>query len=180
VPEVAGQHAGPSEHGRRYLGGFGHRLSHDPFERSLTEAAGEQVADEVHLSRGCPGEEVVDELRPGAHRSGASRAGELGEGAVELRDGDGVGGSLLVLVTDRAGFSGRSVTRMDGLWAGRVGPASGDRLRKCRPADPDPPLAGFADEEPDGGLDLVRGQPPQQIGQRGDLGRAGRCGRHPR
>ena len=56
----------------------------------------------------------------------------------------------------------------------------GEPLGQRRPADTDPALAGLADQESDGGLDLVGGQPAQQVGQRRDLGAPRRRGRHPR
>jgi hypothetical protein len=160
VPQVTRQHARPPDHRGRHLRRLGHRLGHDPLQRPLPQPAGEEVGDEVHLGRRGPGEEGVDELCPGAHRSGAGRACECGEGPVEFRDRDGVGD----------GVSGTRIRR--------PGPAGGDSLGDGGPAHPDPALAGFADEEADGGLDLVGGESAEQVGQGGDLGGAGRSGGH--
>ena len=77
--------------------------------------------------------------------------------------------------TDRPGFSGRSVPETSAARPGGRRP-----LGEGGPADADPALAGLADQEADGRFDLVGVEPAEEVGQRGDLGAAGRRGRHPR
>ena len=184
VAEIPGQHARPPDDRRRHLRRLGHCLGHDPFKCPLPKPPGQQIGDEVDLRRGRPGQDGIEDGRPGPHRSRAGGAGQFAQRLIEFGKGDPARSSarrFVSLGTDRPGFSGRSVPR---LQPGRIGrrdsPTGGDPFGQCGPADADPALAGFADQESDGRFDLVGVEAAEQVGQRGDLGAAGGRGRHPR
>jgi hypothetical protein len=84
-------------------------------------------------------------------------------------------GAGIGLGADRAARAGRFRLGLCGS-----GPAILHSLGQRGPSDADPALAGFADEEADRRFDFFGRQLAEEIGEGGDLGRAGRGGGDPR
>src|SRR4051812_33326071 len=143
--QPARQHERPAHLVRRHLRRGGQRLGHEAREGPLAELAEDQAHEEILLLAGGAGEKAGEEPAALGRGAGAGRAGETLEGGVHLAQGErGLGG---------------------------------DRLRHGAPDDgaaqADPPLAELAGEEGHGDVDLLGGEPPQEVAQRGDLLQAG-------
>ena len=143
--ELARQHERPAHLVRRHPGGGGERLGHEPGERSLAELAEDQPHQEILLLAGRADEEAGEEAASFGRGAGAGRGGDAPEGRVHLAQGErGLGGGGL-----------------------RHGAPQGGA------AQADPPLAQVAGEEGHGDVDLLGGEPPQEVAQRGGLLQAG-------
>ena len=141
--EVAREHERAARELGRNAGGLRDRVDHQAGERSLPQLAREEPLDEVRLLVRRAGEEVPEDPPSGRGRAAPSRRLDLRDRAVDLVDGEGrLQGGRLLEAVDR------------------------------RVADPDPPLPRHAGEEADRDRNLVRVEPPQELGEKLDLARA--------
>ncbi len=146
--QVPGQHRCPPDQRQRHPRRLGHGVGHQPGQRPLAQLAQQQPPEEGLLILGGSRHQGAEPA--GAHGLGSGAGGDsqLVQGPVEAADGERRGGGRWDLESAHGG-----------------------------PTDPDPALPDHARERGDHHLDLVGVQPPDQVGQRGHLGRpAGRRG----
>lgn len=120
LAEVARQQDRPPHQAGGDLGGAGDRVRQDAGQRALPQLAGEEATEELRLRAGGSPEQPTEDLVAARGRAGAGGGLDPGDRRIELGHGQRGGGRV-------------------------VGREAGDG----RPADPDPPLAGLADEEAD-------------------------------
>lgn len=143
--QLAGQHEGAAHLVGRHLGRRGERFGHEPGESSLAQLAEDEAHEEALLLRRGAGEQAPQEARPLRGRARPGHRSDALERGIDLAD---------------------SQRRL-----GRGAPRQ--RVAHRRAAQADPPLAEEPGEPGDGGIDLIRSQPPQQVGEGGGLRGAG-------
>ena len=146
--EIAAQHVGPADVSPRRPCGLRHRVEHHPRKRALAQLPHQERAQEPLLGLGRAREELPDRRAPRPLRSRPGEAADPLERTIHLRDRQ-----------RRCGGGRRHVAQR-------------------RPADPDLSLAELPGKVRDPRLRFGGRQPPERVGQRGDLPQSRRRGSH--
>ena len=146
LAQAAGEHRRAAHVGRGQAGGGGDGVEHHALERALAQLADQQADEEVLLGGGGAGEEGRELGAARGGRALAGGGGDVGEGGVDLAQGQ------------RGRRRGRTTAQR----------------RQGRPADADPALADLAREPGDRDLHLVGRGAAQAGGDGVALGEAAR------